>query len=57
LVAPPPRHPPARAQFPALAGLRGDFVLSLNQEYLAPGEAAPLRAGDEVALIPPISGG
>lgn len=44
-------------QFPQLAELGSTFVLSLNQEYLAPGEEQPLRAGDEVAVIPPISGG
>lgn len=44
-------------QFPQLAELGGSFVLSLNQEYLAAGEEQPLKAGDEVAVIPPISGG
>ncbi|KAL4448052.1 hypothetical protein ABPG75_005271 [Micractinium tetrahymenae] len=44
-------------QFPQLSELGTSFVLSLNQEYLAPGEAQPLKAGDEVAVIPPISGG
>ncbi|PSC76565.1 Molybdopterin synthase sulfur carrier subunit [Micractinium conductrix] len=44
-------------QYPWLAELGGSFVLSLNQEYLAPGEEQVLKAGDEVAVIPPISGG
>jgi len=33
------------------------FLLSLNQEYLGQGEEVVLKAGDEVAVIPPISGG
>jgi molybdopterin converting factor small subunit len=37
--------------------LQGSFVFSLNQEYLAPDEEQQLKAGDELAVIPPISGG
>lgn len=44
-------------QYPQLEQLQGSFVFSLNQEYLAPGEEQQLKAGDEVAVIPPISGG
>ena len=32
-------------------------VLSLNLEYLQPGDKKILQHGDEVAVIPPISGG
>lgn len=53
----PPTHSPAHPQYPQLEQLGGSFVLSLNQEYLAQGEEAALSAGDEVAIIPPISGG
>ena len=48
---------PCPLQYPQLEELRGSFVFSLNQEYLAPGEEQPLKGGDEVAVIPPISGG
>ena len=44
-----------RRLFPRLDGLAGSLLLSVNREY------APLHrrlaAGDEVALIPPVSGG
>jgi MoaE-MoaD fusion protein len=33
----------------------GECVFALNREYAAPGQ--PLRDGDEVALVPPVSGG
>ena len=44
-------------QFSKLSSLAPTITLALNQEYLSPGEEAPLKNGDEVALIPPISGG
>ena len=31
------------------------FIVAVNREYAGPG--VPVRAGDEVALIPPVSGG
>jgi MoaE-MoaD fusion protein len=40
---------------PRLKGLLPSLALSVNQEYAAPD--AKLRAGDEVALLPPVSGG
>lgn len=43
--------------YPALAEIQDAFVFSLNQEYLAPGQEEALKDGDEVAVIPPISGG
>ncbi|BDA43106.1 probable molybdopterin synthase sulfur carrier subunit [Coccomyxa sp. Obi] len=44
-------------QFPGLKEIEGRCVLALNQEYVDKGSKQPLRDGDEVALIPPISGG
>ena len=44
-----------RRQFPRLEGLAGSLLFSVNREY-APFDKK-LAAGDEVALIPPVSGG
>jgi molybdopterin converting factor subunit 1 len=43
------------AQFPALRGMAGSIVLARNHEFAHAGEA--LAEGDEVALLPPVSGG
>ncbi|MEK6712060.1 MAG: molybdopterin converting factor subunit 1 [Nitrospinota bacterium] len=43
------------ARFPVLAGRMESIAVSVNQEFA--GDSARIRAGDEVALIPPISGG
>jgi molybdopterin synthase catalytic subunit len=40
-------------QIPALTRAKG--MIAVNQEYVTP--SAPLHDGDEVALIPPVSGG
>lgn len=42
-------------RLPQLKQWRGVLALSINQEYAGP--EARLRAGDEVALLPPVSGG
>jgi molybdopterin converting factor small subunit len=42
-------------QFPRLQGLAGSLLFSVNREY-APSDKR-LAADDEVALIPPVSGG
>ncbi len=39
----------------ALTGMLGSIAISVNQEYA--GADAKLHAGDEVALLPPVSGG
>lgn len=33
------------------------LTLALNEEYVPTGQAIPLKNGDTIALIPPISGG
>ena len=34
-----------------------NLTLALNEEYVVSGQVIPLKNGDTVALIPPISGG
>ena len=41
--------------YPKMAGLGGRLMYARNQEYVSPD--TPLKAGDELALIPPVSGG
>ncbi len=41
--------------FPELAGFRSSVVASVNQEFAE--WRAPLAAGDEIAFLPPVSGG
>mmetsp|Transcript_4351 Transcript_4351/g.5020 ORF Transcript_4351/g.5020 Transcript_4351/m.5020 type:complete len:92 (-) Transcript_4351:195-470(-) len=46
--------------YPKLAYLVLDedtMTLALNEEYVPSGEVLPLKDGDTIALIPPISGG
>jgi molybdopterin synthase catalytic subunit len=42
-------------RFPALAGMASSIVLARNHEFGRPSD--PLTEGDEVALLPPVSGG
>src|SRR5580704_12866164 len=42
-------------RFPQLAAFRSSVAASVNQEYA--GWRAPLVSGDEVAFLPPVSGG
>jgi len=42
-------------RFPKLAGFRGSLVVSRNQEFAA--WDAQVSAGDEIAFLPPVSGG
>jgi molybdopterin synthase sulfur carrier subunit len=43
------------ARYPELAKYRSSVVASRNQEFAA--WDTPLRTGDEVAFLPPVSGG
>jgi len=42
-------------QYPDLAGLSNVLSVAVNTEYAV--DSTVLRAGDEVAFIPPVSGG
>lgn len=44
-----------QGQFPRLQALSGSLLFSVNREYASPDTR--LAAGDEVAFIPPVSGG
>jgi sulfur-carrier protein len=43
------------AHFPGLAPYRASLRIAVNGAYARPGD--PVRAGDEVALLPPVAGG
>ncbi len=42
-------------RFPALRGMAGSIIYAVNAEYVS--ADYPVQSGDEVALIPPVSGG
>ncbi|XP_064609155.1 molybdopterin synthase sulfur carrier subunit-like [Liolophura sinensis] len=45
-------------KYNSLSTISGNLILALNQEYLErDSENINLNAGDEIAVIPPISGG
>ena len=44
-----------RRQFPNLAPSQVNIVVAVNADYAAPETA--LKSGDDVCLIPPVSGG
>jgi len=44
-----------RASHPELADYRSSLIASRNQEFAA--WSTPLQTGDEVAFLPPVSGG
>eukprot|EP00042_Codosiga_hollandica_P003066 m.12793 g.12793 ORF g.12793 m.12793 type:complete len:63 (-) comp17860_c0_seq1:219-407(-) len=43
--------------FPRLHAIKQTLVVAVNQEYVERDEVVQLSAGDELALIPPLSGG
>ncbi|XP_078595674.1 molybdopterin synthase sulfur carrier subunit-like isoform X2 [Branchiostoma floridae x Branchiostoma japonicum] len=46
------------SRYPSLAIISNNLVLAVNQEYITPDNSPlSLQPGDEVAVIPPISGG
>lgn len=44
-------------KYPSLQIIAENIILSLNEEYIDDHQQLTLREGDEVAVIPPISGG
>lgn len=44
-------------KYPSLQVIAENIILSLNEEYIDDNQQLTLREGDEVAVIPPISGG
>ena len=44
-------------KLPGLKPVAATITLALNQQYIDPEQDEPLKDGDEVAFIPPISGG
>jgi molybdopterin converting factor subunit 1 len=42
-------------RFPEMEGLEGSIMYAVNAEYVSAEQ--PLKNGDELALIPPVSGG
>ncbi len=42
-------------RYPGLAGLEESLLFAVNAEYVT--AEHPVRDGDEIALIPPVSGG
>lgn len=44
-------------KYPSLHVIAENIILSLNEEYIDDNQQLTLREGDEVAVIPPISGG
>lgn len=37
--------------------IKNNIILAVNQDYREPSEVIALKVGDEIAIIPPISGG
>lgn len=45
------------AAFPGLAVIKDSIILTLNEDYLEEDKEVVLSSTDEIAVIPPISGG
>jgi len=46
-----------RSRHPDLGGVLRSCVFAVNHDYVQLGESVELKEGDEVAIIPPLSGG
>jgi len=44
-------------RYPKLKDIMNSCVFAVNQEYVAKDASQELHSGDEVAIIPPLSGG
>jgi len=44
-------------KYPSLSEIWSSVILSLNLEYISRGDQVRLKEGDEIGVIPPISGG
>jgi len=44
-------------KYPALRDLRSQMLLAVNKSYTGLDAETPLRESDEIAFIPPLSGG
>ena len=44
-------------RYPRLLGSRATISLAINRVYIKGSEVVTLKEGDEIALLPPISGG
>lgn len=45
------------SHFPSLKSIENNFLIALNEEYLDSDDKIDLKSDDEIAIIPPISGG
>jgi len=43
--------------YTSLSSIEDSVILAVNQEYITPDQTVQLKPGEEVAVIPPISGG
>ncbi|XP_022256299.1 molybdopterin synthase sulfur carrier subunit-like [Limulus polyphemus] len=43
--------------FPVLCSIQGNFIVALNEECMDQSQSIELKEGDQLAVIPPLSGG
>eukprot|EP01135_Chromosphaera_perkinsii_P000148 Nk52_evm44s32 gene=Nk52_evmTU44s32 len=44
-------------KYSALQPIRDNLIVAVNQEYIEGGDRLEIKGGEEIAIIPPISGG